>query len=139
MIPIPLDEEVIRSHRGRIVCAVTHDGRRFIGRLSVCRDGKIILNEEEIPEEVHPIFEEECEPKKKPHKRPVKRVKRVKRPCKPVKRPCKPCSGKKGRVTSLQEYGAFPAPYPAPHPGLHGRGRIELDLALVAFLFLLLV
>ncbi|BFH67058.1 MAG: hypothetical protein E6230_05600 [Paenibacillus dendritiformis] len=136
MIPIPLDEEIIRSHRGRIVCAVTHDGRRFIGRLSVCRDGKIILNEEEVHEEVLPIIEEECEPKKKPHKR---RVKRVKRPCKPVKRPCKPCSGKTGRLTSLRSYGAFPASYPSPHPGLSSRGRIELDLSLIALLFLVLI
>ncbi|BFH12063.1 hypothetical protein WJ0W_000324 [Paenibacillus melissococcoides] len=136
MIPIPLDEEVIRSHCGRIVCAVTHDGRRFIGRLSLCRDGKIILNEEEVPEEVQPIIEEECEPKKKRRKR---RVKRVKRPCKPVKRPCKPCSGKKGSVTSVQPYGAFPASYPAPHPGVYSRGRIELDLSLIALLFLVLI
>ncbi|WP_374020572.1 hypothetical protein ABU162_13805 [Paenibacillus thiaminolyticus] len=136
MIPIPLDEEVIRSHCGRIVCAVTHDGRQFIGRLSLCRDGKIILNEEEVPEEVIPIFEEECEPKKKPHKRPVKRVKR---PCKPVKRPCKPCSGKRGKVTSLQPYGAYPASYPGLHQGLYSSGRIELDLTLIALLFLLLV
>ncbi|WCR24751.1 hypothetical protein L3476_15175 [Paenibacillus thiaminolyticus] len=136
MIPIPLDEEVIRSHCGRTVCAVTHDGRQFIGRLSHCRDGKIILNEEEVPEEVIPIFEEECEPKKKPHKR---RVKPVKRPCKPVKRPCKPCSGKKGRLTSLQPKGAFPASHHGPHSGLYGRGRIELDLTLIALLFLLLV
>lgn len=136
MIPIPLDEEVIRSHCGRIVCAVTHDGRQFIGRLSLCRDGKIILNKEEVPDAVQPIIEEECEPKKKPHKR---RGKRVKRPCKPVKRPCKPCNGKKGRVTSHQSFGAFPAPYPTPHPGLHGHGRVELDLTLVALLLLLLI
>lgn len=136
MIPIPLDEEVIRSHCGRIVCAVTHDGRQFIGRLSLCRNGKIILNEEEVPEEVIPIIEEECEPQKKPHKR---RVKRVKRPCKPVKRPCKPCSGKKGKVTSLQPYEAYPASYPGPHQGLYGRGRIELDLTLIALLFLVII
>lgn len=136
MIAIPLDEEVIRSHCGRIVCAVTHDGRQFIGRLSVCRDGKIILNEEEVPEAVAPIREEECEPKKKRHKR---RAKHVKRPCKPVKRPCKPCHRKKGSVKSLQSYGAFPTPYPSPYPGSYGRGRIELDLSLIALLFLLFI
>lgn len=48
MIPIyPLSEENIMKHRGRMVLACMHDGRTYVGRLTHCRNGEIILNGEE--------------------------------------------------------------------------------------------
>ncbi|GIO32078.1 hypothetical protein J2TS6_32190 [Paenibacillus albilobatus] len=45
MFPIyPLSEENILRHRGRMVLACTYDGRTYIGKLTHCRNGEIILN-----------------------------------------------------------------------------------------------
>ncbi|MGN7358820.1 hypothetical protein ACTHPF_11615 [Paenibacillus sp. SAF-054] len=48
MIPIyPLTSENISQHRGKMVLACLHDGRTYVGRLTHCKDGHIILNGEE--------------------------------------------------------------------------------------------
>lgn len=48
MIPVyPLSENNILQHRGKMVLACTHDGRTYIGKLTHCKDGHIILNGEE--------------------------------------------------------------------------------------------
>lgn len=50
MIPIyPLSPENIMQHRGKMVLACMHDGRTYIGKLTDCKDGHIILNGEEEP------------------------------------------------------------------------------------------
>lgn len=46
MVPIyPINKKHIKPFYGRMVCVVTQDGHRYIGRLSGCRKGKLILNE----------------------------------------------------------------------------------------------
>lgn len=48
MIPVyPLSTENILQHRGKMVLACTYDGRTYIGRLTHCKDGHIILDGEE--------------------------------------------------------------------------------------------
>ncbi|MDR0266930.1 hypothetical protein [Paenibacillus sp.] len=48
MIPVyPLSEKNILKHCGKMVLACTHDGRTFVGKLTHCRDGHIILNGED--------------------------------------------------------------------------------------------
>lgn len=44
MIPVPLDETFIRQLCGRPVCVVMQNGDQYIGRLTSCERGKIILN-----------------------------------------------------------------------------------------------
>ncbi|QHW33145.1 hypothetical protein GZH47_21725 [Paenibacillus rhizovicinus] len=41
----PLHEENIKQFCGMSVCVVTHDGKRHVGVLSRCHEGKIMLNE----------------------------------------------------------------------------------------------
>ncbi|WP_127533367.1 hypothetical protein [Paenibacillus kobensis] len=45
MEPIyPLNEEYISRFCGLPVCIVTHDGRRHVGILTHCRNGRVMLN-----------------------------------------------------------------------------------------------
>ncbi|XEC95603.1 hypothetical protein AB6A23_03250 [Paenibacillus tarimensis] len=43
---LPLEEGRISQFCGQLVCAVTKDGKRYVGLLSRCSGGKITLNEE---------------------------------------------------------------------------------------------
>ncbi|TVX87051.1 hypothetical protein [Paenibacillus agilis] len=45
MLPIQVEENEIKKFCGRPVCVVTKDGRRYMGRLSSCEEGKLILND----------------------------------------------------------------------------------------------
>ncbi|UHA71842.1 hypothetical protein [Paenibacillus sp. 481] len=53
MIPVPIDERVIYSLRGRFVCAVMKDGRRYTGQLRALENGKMILYTNDFPYESH--------------------------------------------------------------------------------------
>lgn len=115
MVPIhPVEEKVISRYIGMPVCAILHDGTRHYGILSRIEKGKLILNAS--PEETESAS--------------LKRRSRGK---------ARTTSGRKGAKAKAQ-ISAFPAVegFPGPYPNPFG-GRIVLDLAAIALLFLLFV
>lgn len=112
----PLQEEVVQQFCGMPVCAIMQDGSRHVGILSYCRNGRLMLNDEDKGPEAEML---KAEPKLKKNK-----------------------AGKKGKgksekqpVVQTQAYPYDPYYY---NPYLPYGGALALDLALVAFLFLLI-
>lgn len=118
MIPIyPLSEENIMKHRGRMVLACMHDGRTYVGRLTHCRNGEIILNGEENTA----LHAANLKPaQKRPHS--SKKQKNA---------------APKAQVRALfPPYGYGYPPYGYGYYGF-GAGAVALSLGLLALLFLI--
>jgi len=120
MIPIyPLSEDNILQHRGKMVLACLHDGRTYVGRLTHCRNGEIILNGEENTA----LHAANLKPaKKRPH---------------PSKKPKN--AAPKAQVRALYPpYGYGYPPYGYGYYGYgYGAGAVALSLGLLALLFLI--
>ncbi|WP_314591254.1 hypothetical protein [Paenibacillus terrigena] len=139
MIPIyPVNEESIGHITGRMVCVVTSRGERFIGRVAGCRNDKLVLfdDEDESPfsspshEHHHedPKHEEEHHEKHKKHHKKGKKHHRDHKPHKHKKhKDDKKCSCRIAKTSSS-------------FPNHDNRRRFfEIDLALISFLFLLVL
>ncbi|WP_028612213.1 hypothetical protein [Paenibacillus harenae] len=121
MEPIyPLREDVIHQFCGMPVCVIMNDGTRHVGILSSCRNGKVLLNAETSggAEAVLAKVQPQAVKKKKGAK------------------------GKKGsdlntEKAHTQAYLDDPYYY-GPGSYYPWGGALALDLALIAFLFLLL-
>jgi hypothetical protein len=117
MIPIhPVEEKAVSRYIGMPVCAVLQDGTRHYGILSRIEKGKLILNES--PEEAESAN--------------LKRRSRGKAKTTSVRK------GAKAKISAFPAVEGFPGPYPYGYPNPFG-GRIVLDLAAIALLFLLFV
>ncbi|MCR8846020.1 hypothetical protein NQ117_20275 [Paenibacillus sp. SC116] len=156
MLPIQVDENEIKKFCGRPVCVVTKDGRRYVGRLSSCDGGKLILNDNPFHAQSHsniPILTDTQTKTKSDH------TKKKNTNSSPKKK------GTKGKTASESDfhpnfdnqafnpyegnpYGEpypnhFPGPapegFPPPYPYPSGRGAFGFELAAIAFLFLLLL
>lgn len=132
----PIREERIESLRGHMVCVITQRGEQHIGRVSGCRNGKLVLEIEddsveseceEQEQEHHEHKQEEQEHhEKKKHSSPEKHKNR-KKPLKKRRKHQKKCG------CSTANTSAF-----LPNR-IRRRRAIEFDLAAIAFLFLLLI
>jgi len=129
MEPIyPLNEGRIRPFCGNLVCVLMQDGTRHVGVLSSCGKGRVVLNGELEGAGVVPggqlyLNKRQAGSAKRSASGSRKRVK----------------AGRKGAPTAATQ--AFPYGYAG--PGFYGPrypfgARLVLDLALIAFLFLLL-
>ncbi|GGG76149.1 hypothetical protein [Paenibacillus radicis (ex Gao et al. 2016)] len=114
----PLQEEVIANFCGLPVCVIMQDGTRHVGVLSHCRNGRLTLNGQQ--EEVEAAAELN---KAKPSKLKKGKGKNSK------------AAAPKVETVQAQAYPYDPYAY---NPFFPIGGAIALDLALVAFLFLLL-
>lgn len=115
----PLHEDHISRFCGYLVCAVMKDGTRHIGVLSRCRNGELVLNEASP--------EHDGSYTGTTHTAKLKSGKKQKK-------------GKPGVQTSAYPYGGYGYPGYGYSPyGYGGYGPpVLLDLALLAFLFLLI-
>ncbi|BFH65155.1 hypothetical protein [Paenibacillus azoreducens] len=111
MIPIyPLTEENILKHRGKMVLACTHDGRTYVGKLTHCRDGHIILDGDDSA-----VLNANMKTsKKRPHASKIKKV------------------APKAQVRAFYPYGYYYPPY-----GYGFGAGLALSLGLLALLFLI--
>ncbi|MFX3632298.1 MAG: hypothetical protein ACE3L7_22270 [Candidatus Pristimantibacillus sp.] len=111
----PLNEEVIQQFCGMPVCAIMQDGSRHVGILSYCRNGRIMLNDEGKGPEAE-MLKTETKPKKNK-------------------------AGKKGKGKLEKEPAVQTQAYPYDpyyyNPNLPFGGALALDLAPVAYLFLI--
>lgn len=126
MVEIPLNEQIISQFCGRPVCVIMQDGTRYIGQLSRCSQGKLVLNEQSqaVGSGGHTDKVEERVPKKG--------KKSTKHKSKPSAAPAATTNSEYG------PYGCYPPPYPYPPYPFFGP-RVELDLALITLLFLLFI
>ncbi|ANY67809.1 hypothetical protein BBD42_16035 [Paenibacillus sp. BIHB 4019] len=116
----PLEEGVISRFCGMPVCIVTHDGARHFGVLSHCRGGKLTLNEQPGAQ----MLAEAESPKADKAK---------------GKKKGKASKTAKEKVAQTQAYPYDPYYYNY-NPGYNWPygGAFAIDLALIAFLFLLI-
>lgn len=121
----PLEEDLISQYCGLPVYVVMKDGSRHIGILSRCSKGKLTLNED--PNKAAAVeTEAEAEPPKSSKKN--KKSGKSKSPSKSSKQPEQP--------VQTQSY-PFDPYYYEPRPYIPFRDVIAIDLAHVAFLFLI--
>ncbi|KJB85174.1 hypothetical protein AZ66_26235 [Paenibacillus sp. E194] len=117
MVPVPIDETFIRLLCGRPVCVVMQNGDQYIGRLTSCEGGKLILNGDIVTTSHASAVSVEPSPVKK--------------------RKGKKNSQLQVADTSNQAYTSAFDPYRA-SPFFPG-GRLALDLGLVSLFFLLFI
>lgn len=115
----PLHEENIQRFCGLPVCVVMLDGTRHIGVLSHCGSGRVTLNGEEGISYTSEAEAVKAQPKKEKGKKSTKN--------KEAKQP----------EAQTQSYPYDPNYY-GPGPFFPFGGVLGLDLALIAFLFLLI-
>ncbi|MBD8499185.1 hypothetical protein [Paenibacillus arenosi] len=156
MLPIQVNENEIKKFCGRPICVVTNDGRHYIGRLSSCADGRLILNENPYHVQSHshiPILTDNQHPTKPEYKKKKNTNSTRKK------------KGTTGKTTSDSDFnpnfdyevghpyngnpygepysnsypGTVPDGFPPPYPYPPYRGAFGFDLAAIAFLFLLLL
>ncbi|WP_042164503.1 hypothetical protein [Paenibacillus gorillae] len=114
----PLREEVIANFCGLPVCVIMRDGMRHVGVLSHCGNGRLTLNGQEGEVETAAEVNQT-----KPGKQKKGKGKSSK------------AAAAKMETVQAQAYPYDPYAY---NPLFPFGGKIALDLALVAFLFLLL-
>lgn len=120
---IPLYERCITPMCGRMVCVVLKDGTRHIGRLSLCREGKVYLNGGEHHHAESGSSDSNLSKSTKSKKNKKKSKLEVKEA--------------NANTTSLG-YGPYGGPY-GPY-GRYGFGApLSFDLGLIALLFLLFI
>ncbi|CAM4380761.1 hypothetical protein L1N85_23235 [Paenibacillus alkaliterrae] len=118
----PMQEDVVNQYCGLPVCVIMNDGSRHVGILSSCKSGKLLLNAEmgggaeAMLNKVQP----QVSKKKKGGK---------------DKKGEKHKSGQAQAETQAYPYAPY---YYGPQPYYPWGGALALDIALIAFLFLLL-
>ncbi|MFK4302509.1 hypothetical protein ABH892_002613 [Paenibacillus sp. RC254] len=146
MFPIyPVNEANVAPHRGRLVCAVLHDGTRHVGILSGCGKGKLMLNG--YPSSFsNSLYAGNYNNKGKQEAKKISSKKK--------KRNSKNKANSSAKISSLIKPTREPlSPSPPYDTGGYGNGGpgygggyggygygagLALDLALIAFLFLLI-
>lgn len=118
MVPVPIDETFIRLLCGRPVCVVMQNGDQYIGRLTSCEGGKVILNGDIATTSHASTVSVEPSPVRKRRGKKKNRQLQV-------------------ADTSSQAYTSAFEPYRA-SPFFPG-GRLALDLGLVSLFFLLFI
>ncbi|SYX81981.1 hypothetical protein [Paenibacillus alvei] len=118
MVPVPIDETFIRLLCGRPVCVVMQNGDQYVGRLTSCERGKLILNGDIVTTSHASAVSVEPSPVKKHRGKKKNRQLQV-------------------ADTSTQAYTSAFDPYRA-SPFFPG-GRLALDLGLVSLFFLLFI
>ncbi|AET57191.1 hypothetical protein HPL003_02035 [Paenibacillus terrae HPL-003] len=154
MFPIyPVNEANVAPHGGRLVCAVLHDGTRHVGILSGCSKGKLMLNgypssfsnsfyagnyNDKGKQELKKISS------KKKKRNPKNKANSSAKISSLVKPPREPLSSSPPYDTggfAGNGYGSYGNGGPGYRGGYGGYGYgagLALDLALIAFLFLLI-
>ncbi|MCE5171581.1 hypothetical protein LQV63_19960 [Paenibacillus profundus] len=123
MVPVPLDERTIQHHCGRTVYVETQDGQRYIGRLSSCRRGKLVLNADATSAA------------KQQSLAPAKRKKKGSRQNTPSAATSEK-TAPKAHTNAVVPYGTY---YPYPCAPYNYGPRVDLDLAVVTLLLLLFI
>ncbi|MGM1021997.1 MAG: hypothetical protein ACQEXV_15890 [Bacillota bacterium] len=157
MFPIyPVNEANVAPHGGRLVCAVLHDGTRHVGILSGCGKGKLMLNgypssfpnslnagkyNNKGKQEAKKISSKK---KKQNSKNKARSSAKINSLIKPPSEPLSPSFPYDTRGFAGNSYGGYGNGGPGYGRGYgsyggygHGAGLV-LDLALIAFLFLLI-
>ena len=125
MEPIfPLHEERISQFCGQVVCAVMKDGTRYVGVLSSCKGGRLMLNDQ--PSGHHHHSHDAGISAAKPDKKKNSKSKKAAKETEPTAE-----TQAFGPYGYGYGYGYGPGYYPFGPP-------IGLELGLLAFLFLLL-
>ncbi|MFS8215220.1 hypothetical protein [Paenibacillus polymyxa] len=154
MFPIyPVNEANVAPHGGRLVCAVMRDGTRHIGILSGCSKGKLMLNGYP-PSFPGSLYAGSYSNKGKQTPKKISSTKKKKNPknkartsaklnalIKPPNAPLSPsvpydAGGFAGNGYS--NYGNGRTGYRSGYGGYGYGAGLALDLALIAFLFLLI-
>lgn len=120
----PLNEETLEPLRGRVVCAITKEGHHYIGVLHSCSGSRLVLNGPE---------DGALEEGGYPHTPGARLRSRRRKPGRnAARKQAKPAKA------GTQALGGYPGYTYSPYgyPGRYGP-PIGLDLALLAFLFLL--
>ncbi|WP_152396758.1 hypothetical protein [Paenibacillus guangzhouensis] len=139
----PVTEERIGHLTDRMVCVVTCHGQRFIGRVAGCRNGKLVLYDEddsfspshEHHHEHHEHHHEHSKHEEEHHEKHKKHhKKRKKQHCdhKPNKHK-KHKRHKKCSCRNVKTSGFIP------NSGIDRRRFFEIDLSLISLLFLLVL
>ncbi|MGQ3478191.1 hypothetical protein [Paenibacillus sp. TY11] len=154
MFPIyPVNEASVAPHGGRLVCAVMHDGTRHIGIISGCSKGKLMLNgyPPSFPGSLYagsysnkgkqtskkiPSKKKKRNPKNKTHSS-AKLNTLIKPPNAPLS-PSVPYDAAGFAGKGYGGYGNGGAGYGGGYGGYGYGAGLALDLALIAFLFLLI-
>lgn len=118
----PLNEEVVNQFCGYPVCVVMNDGTRHVGILSSCGGGKVQLNAGAGGTEASVT---QAQPQ----------VSKKKKGVKGKTEGAHKSSGQSAAQTQSYPYDPY---YYGPQPYYPWGGALALDLALIAFLFLLL-
>ncbi|WP_020617789.1 hypothetical protein [Paenibacillus daejeonensis] len=129
MEPIfPLHEERISQFCGQVVCAVMKDGTRYVGVLSSCKGGRLMLNDHGSHGHTgHPHISSDAGiSAAKPDKKKNSKSKKAAKEAEPTAE-----TQAFGPYGYGYNYGYGPGYYPFGPP-------IGLELGLLAFLFLLL-
>lgn len=125
MVPVPFHETIIRRLCGRLVYVIMQDGRQYIGKLSSCSKGKIVLNGDLSS---MPFTDTSTTSKRASKKKRKTKEKWNKR---------KLTRAKNTRDVQISTCGAFHSFKPF-FPYYYHK-RVELNLALVISLFLLFI
>ncbi|KOS03203.1 MULTISPECIES: hypothetical protein [Paenibacillus] len=154
MFPIyPVNEANVAPHGGRLVCAVMRDGTRHIGILSGCSKGKLMLNgyPPSFPGSLY-AGSYSKKGKQSPKKNSSKKKKRnpknkartsaklnalIKPPNAPLS-PSFPYDAGGFAGNGYSSYGNGRSGYRGGYGGYGYGAGLALDLALIAFLFLLI-
>ncbi|MNG19101.1 hypothetical protein D3C84_1032250 [compost metagenome] len=121
MEPIyPLHEEYIARFCGLPVCIVTHDGRRHVGVLTHCRNGRVMLNGHATGQAYIDQHTSDATGKNKKTKTKTKK--------KDIEQPVQE---EQTKAQTQSYYGGYYGYNP-------WGAAFAIDLALIAFLFLLL-
>ncbi|WP_252361508.1 hypothetical protein [Paenibacillus terrae] len=141
MFPIyPVNEANVAPHGGRLVCAVLHDGTRHVGILSGCGKGKLMLNGYPSPFS-NSLYAENFNNKGKQEAKKISSKRQKRNSKNKARSSAKISSSIKRPRESLAPYdtGRFAGNGGLGYGGRYGYGAgLALDLALIAFLFLLI-
>lgn len=118
----PLQEDVIHQYCGFPVCVVMNDGTRHVGILSSCQGGRVLLNADAGGGAEAMLAK--AQPKDSKKKKGGKGNKEDNHK-----------SGQSQAQTQAYPYDPY---YYGPQPYYPWGGALALDLALIAFLFLIL-
>ncbi|AJY73814.1 hypothetical protein [Paenibacillus beijingensis] len=127
---LPLHEERIQQFCGNMVCVVLKDGRRHIGVLSSCKNGRVHLNDfPDSPKTHHLPTIAQSEPVK-PGKKKTRKPK--------TKSGSVSTELSDAQTKAYAPYGPGFRPYPYRYPYYPFGAFVAFELAAIAFLLLIL-